>query len=56
MKYRSIDTDFASLERELRGESVEDEIDDDDPYASEDDDDLDAENDDQHFRSLRRYG
>ena len=56
LKYRSIDTDFASLERELRGESVEDEIDDDDPYASEDDDDLDAENDDQHFRSLRRYG
>ncbi len=33
LKYRSVDTDFASLERELRGQPVVDDIDDDDGYA-----------------------
>ncbi|MDO5676074.1 MAG: DUF3073 domain-containing protein [Propionibacteriaceae bacterium] len=40
LKYRSIDTDFSSLERELRGDFVDDyqetedeTVDDDDPYA-----------------------
>ena len=47
LKYRTFDTDFSSLERELRGaggespaELEDDEVDEyDDPYADEDDDD-----------------
>lgn len=48
LKYRTFDTDFSSLERELRGdqprygvaEEESDEVDEyDDPYADEDDDD-----------------
>lgn len=43
LKYRSIDTDFSSLERELRGDSYEapdgadadTDEDEDDPYAAE---------------------
>ena len=48
LKYRTFDTDFSSLERELRGEQpytereVEEESDEyDDPYAEDDDDDED---------------
>ncbi|MDR1852838.1 MAG: DUF3073 domain-containing protein [Propionibacteriaceae bacterium] len=34
LKYRSIDTDFASLERELRGDQEPEEVEEeDDPYA-----------------------
>lgn len=37
LKYRSVETDFSSLERELRGDFVEDQSNDDetvpDPYA-----------------------
>lgn len=34
LKYRSVDTDFASLERELRGQQAsEEEYEIDDPYA-----------------------
>ncbi|MFV0452211.1 MAG: DUF3073 domain-containing protein [Propioniciclava sp.] len=46
LKYRTVDTDFSSLERELRGGSASwdtpnvDPADDyDDPYAAEDDED-----------------
>lgn len=50
LKYRTFDTDFSSLERELRGERGDsptefeesDEIDEyDDPYAEDDEDDED---------------
>lgn len=33
LKYRPVDTDFASLERELRGQSAEDYDETPDPYA-----------------------
>lgn len=47
LKYRSYSTDFASLERELRGENPDiveaDEVDDDDEYDEYEDEDDEAE-------------
>ncbi|GAA4891945.1 DUF3073 domain-containing protein [Tessaracoccus lubricantis] len=36
LKYRSVETDFSSLERELRGDFVEDVYEDDDTEAPDD--------------------
>lgn len=58
LKYRTFDTDFSSLERELRGEQpsyvqfeAEEESDEyDDPYAEDDDED------DDYPEQNRQYG
>ncbi len=63
LKYRTFDTDFSSLERELRGDQpswVEAEAEGDgdeydDPYAVEDDDDEDEDEDD-YPQQGRNYG
>jgi len=66
LKYRSYSTDFASLERELRGNSHdplddeeivdEDDTDDDDPYADLADRYRDDDDDEGMPDSIRRIG
>jgi hypothetical protein len=57
LKYRSVDTDFTSLERELRGDGDGHEI--PSAYADLADDDLDRpsdRNETENFQGLRKSG
>ena len=43
LKYRSFDTDFASLERELRGDEIDEPLEETDEDDDEDDDDSESD-------------
>ena len=52
LKYRSVDTDFSSLERELRGDENGQEI----PSAYADLAEDDGDDDDETYQDLRKLG
>ena len=56
LKYRSFDTDFSSLERELRGGSEQHEVPPQYADLAEEYEDDDSSDDDQAYRDLRKSG